>query len=122
VTNAQTIKKRLSPPSQITVSTGRFRAAALGRRRREERQGPPAAAAAEGGMPFPTLQLMVRDPADYTDREVKTRMLSDAAGVFVGPLDDPTAAATSAFGEPTFCTGPITQLSSSSLRRPATSP
>ena len=29
---------------------------------------------------------MVRDPADFTDREVKTRMLYNAAGVFHGFL------------------------------------
>ena len=35
---------------------------------------------------------MVRDPADFTDREVKTRMLYNAAGVFVDPIDNPAEA------------------------------
>jgi hypothetical protein len=46
---------------------------------------------------FPTIQLMVRSPADFTDREVKTRMLYNAAGVFVDPIDNPTAARSTLF-------------------------
>jgi uncharacterized protein DUF1552 len=46
---------------------------------------------------FPTIQLMVRSAADFTDREVKTRMLYNAAGTFVDPIDDPTSAAASIF-------------------------
>ena len=49
------------------------------------------------GTPFPTIQLMVRDPADFTDREVKTRMLYNSAGVFVDPIDDPTLALSTCF-------------------------
>ena len=49
------------------------------------------------GTPFPSIQLMVRDPADFTDREVKTRMIYNAAGVFVDPIDDPTMAASTCF-------------------------
>jgi hypothetical protein len=49
------------------------------------------------GTPFPSIQLMVRDPADFTDREVKTRMIYNAAGVFVDPIDDPTKAASTCF-------------------------
>ena len=48
--------------------------------------------------PFPTIQLMVRSPQDFTDREVKTRMLYNAAGVFIDPIDNPTAARQTLFG------------------------
>jgi hypothetical protein len=51
----------------------------------------------KAGTPFPTIQLMVRDPIDYSAREVKTRMIYNAAGVFVDPIDNPTAAATTCF-------------------------
>jgi Protein of unknown function (DUF1552) len=51
----------------------------------------------KAGTPFPTIQLMVRDPADFTDREVKTRMLYNASGVFVDPMDDPVKAASTCF-------------------------
>jgi hypothetical protein len=51
----------------------------------------------KAGTPFPSIQLMVRDPADYSDREVKTRMIYNAAGVFVDPIDNPTAAASTCF-------------------------
>ena len=51
----------------------------------------------KAGTPFPTIQLMVRDPADFTAREVKTRMIYNAAGVFVDPIDNPTAAASTCF-------------------------
>ncbi|HLK93687.1 MAG TPA: DUF1552 domain-containing protein [Polyangia bacterium] len=61
------------------------------------------AAQLKAGTPFPTIQLMVRDPADFTDREVKTRMLYNASGVFVDPIDNPTAAAATCF--PTMSTG-----------------
>jgi hypothetical protein len=49
------------------------------------------------GTPFSSIQLMVRDPADFTDREVKTRMIYNSAGVFVDPIDSPTAAAATCF-------------------------
>jgi hypothetical protein len=55
------------------------------------------AAQLKAGTPFSSIQLMVRDPADFTDREVKTRMLYNAAGVFVDPIDNPTAAAATYF-------------------------
>jgi Protein of unknown function (DUF1552) len=51
----------------------------------------------KAGTPFPSIQLMVRDPVDYSDREVKTRMIYNAAGVFVDPIDNPTAAASTCF-------------------------
>ncbi|HVV48102.1 MAG TPA: DUF1552 domain-containing protein, partial [Polyangia bacterium] len=57
----------------------------------------------KAGTPFPSIQLMVRDPADFNDREVKTRMLYNAQGVFVDPIDNPTAAAATCF--PTMSTG-----------------
>ena len=49
------------------------------------------------GTPFPTIQLMVRDPADFTDREVKTRMIYNSSGVYVDPIDNPTSAAATFF-------------------------
>src|SRR5262249_44956784 len=51
----------------------------------------------KAGTPFPSIQLMVRDPADFNDREVKTRMIYNAAGVYVDPIDNPTAAASTCF-------------------------
>jgi hypothetical protein len=56
------------------------------------------AAQLNAGTPFPSIQLMVRSPADFTDREVKTRMLYNSAGVFVDPIDNPTAARQTLFG------------------------
>ena len=55
------------------------------------------AAMLKAGTPFPSIQLMVRDAADFTDREVKTRMLYNASGVFVDPIDSPSAAAATCF-------------------------
>jgi hypothetical protein len=60
----------------------------------------------KAGTPFPTIQLMVRDPADFTDREVKTRMLYNASGVFVDPIDDPVKAAATCFPPMSGSTGP----------------
>jgi hypothetical protein len=60
----------------------------------------------KAGTPFPSIQLMVRDPADFTDREVKTRMLYNAAGVFVDPIDNPTAAAATCFPTMNTSSGP----------------
>ena len=51
----------------------------------------------KAGTPFPSIQLMVRDPADYSDREVKTRMIYNSAGVYVDPIDNPTAALSTCF-------------------------
>ncbi len=56
------------------------------------------AAQLKAGTPFPSIQLMVRSPADFTDREVKTRMLYNAAGVYIDPVDNPTAARQQLFG------------------------
>ena len=42
------------------------------------------AAKLNAGTPFPSIQLMVRNSADFTDREVKTRMIYNAAGVLRG--------------------------------------
>jgi len=55
------------------------------------------AAQLKAGTPFPSIQLMVRDPADFTDREVKTRMIYNASGVYVDPIDNPMAAAATCF-------------------------
>ena len=60
----------------------------------------------KAGTALPSIQLMVRDPADFTDREVKTRMLYNAAGVFVDPIDDPTKAASTFFPAMSTSTGP----------------
>jgi hypothetical protein len=60
----------------------------------------------KAGTPFSTVQLMVRDPADFPDREVKTRMLYTAAGVFVDPIDNPTAARQILFPSSTTAGGP----------------
>jgi hypothetical protein len=60
----------------------------------------------KAGTPFPTIQLMVRDPADFTDREVKTRMLYNASGVYVDPIDDPLKAASTCFPPMTSTGGP----------------
>jgi hypothetical protein len=53
--------------------------------------------ALKAGTPFPSIQLMVRDAADFTDREVKTRMIYNASGVFVDPIDNPASAAATFF-------------------------
>jgi len=55
------------------------------------------AAKLKAGTPFSSIQLMVRDAADFTDREVKTRMIYNASGVFVDPIDNPASAATTFF-------------------------
>jgi Protein of unknown function (DUF1552) len=44
------------------------------------------------GTPFPSIELMARSSADFTDREVKTRMIYNAAGAFMDPHDDPAEA------------------------------
>ncbi|HEY7371563.1 MAG TPA: DUF1552 domain-containing protein, partial [Polyangia bacterium] len=44
------------------------------------------------GTPFPSIELMARSSADFTDREVKTRMIYNASGAFVDPHDDPAEA------------------------------
>jgi hypothetical protein len=60
----------------------------------------------KAGTPFPTIQLQVRDPIDYSDREVKTRMIYNSAGVFVDPIDNPTAALSTLFPTMTTTKGP----------------
>jgi hypothetical protein len=49
------------------------------------------------GTPFDTIPLMVRSSADFSDREVKTRMLYTSSGGFVDPYDDPVAARNTVF-------------------------
>ncbi len=44
------------------------------------------------GTPFPSIELMARSSADFTDREVKTRMIYNTAGAYVDPHDDPAEA------------------------------
>ncbi|MBV9949981.1 MAG: DUF1552 domain-containing protein [Myxococcales bacterium] len=46
--------------------------------------------------PFSSIQLMVRDPADFTERSVKTRMIYNATD-FVDPMDDPAFARSTVF-------------------------
>jgi hypothetical protein len=55
------------------------------------------AAQVSKGVPFNTIPLMVRSPADFPDREVKTRMLYTASGGYVDPYDDPVAARNTVF-------------------------
>jgi len=50
------------------------------------------AANLNAGTPFPSIELMARSSADFTDREVKTRMIYNAAGAFMDPHDDPVEA------------------------------
>jgi hypothetical protein len=49
------------------------------------------------GRPFKSLAFMVRSSADWTDREVKTRMCYDANGAYVDPLDNPINARNTLF-------------------------
>jgi hypothetical protein len=49
------------------------------------------------GRPFATIPLMVRSSADFTDREVKTRMIYSPSGAFVDPYDDPVVARSTLF-------------------------
>jgi len=49
------------------------------------------------GRPFPSIELMVRSAADFTAREVKTRMIYNAAGTYVDPHDDPVEARNTIF-------------------------
>jgi hypothetical protein len=49
------------------------------------------------GRPFPSIELMVRSSQDFTDREVKTRMIYNSAGTFVDPHDDPVEARNTLF-------------------------
>lgn len=58
------------------------------------------------GRPFRSIELMVRYSADWTDREVKTRMIYDAKGGYLDPYDDPAAARNALFPNMTAMTGP----------------
>ncbi len=58
------------------------------------------------GRPFPSIELMVRGVDDFTDREVKTRMIYNAAGTFIDPHDDPVEARSTIFPMMTAGTGP----------------
>ncbi len=49
------------------------------------------------GRPFKSIELMVRSSIDFTDREVKTRMIYDASGSYVDPHDDPVEARNTLF-------------------------
>jgi Protein of unknown function (DUF1552) len=49
------------------------------------------------GTPFPSIELMARSSADFTDREVKTRMIYNTAGAFMDPHDDPVEARSTLF-------------------------
>jgi hypothetical protein len=51
----------------------------------------------KSGRPFQSLELMVRSSADFTDREVKTRMIYNTAGTYVDPHDDPVEAHSTIF-------------------------
>ena len=44
------------------------------------------------GRPFNSIELMVRSSADWTTREVKTRMVYSAKETYLDPIDDPVAA------------------------------
>ncbi len=49
------------------------------------------------GRPFDTIPMMVRSSADFTDREVKTRMIYSPSGAFIDPYDDPVVARSTLF-------------------------
>jgi hypothetical protein len=55
------------------------------------------AAQLNAGRPFPSIELMVRSAADFTDREVKTRMIYNAAGAYLDPHDNPVEARSTFF-------------------------
>jgi hypothetical protein len=58
------------------------------------------------GRPFPSIELMVRGVDDFKDREVKTRMIYNAAGTYIDPHDDPVEARSTIFPMMTAGTGP----------------
>jgi hypothetical protein len=58
------------------------------------------------GRPFSSIELMVRSPADFTDREVKTRMIYNASGTFVDPHDNPIEARNTFFPQMQMGSGP----------------
>jgi hypothetical protein len=49
------------------------------------------------GRPFSSVEMMVRSSQDFTDREVKTRMIYNSAGTYVDPHDDPVEARNTLF-------------------------
>jgi hypothetical protein len=49
------------------------------------------------GRPFQSVELMVRSSADWTGREVKTRMIYSGPGAYMDPIDDPVAARATLF-------------------------
>lgn len=53
------------------------------------------------GRPYPTIQLQVQSSADFSSRDVLTRMLYSTAGGFVDPNPDPVSARSSIFNIPT---------------------
>jgi hypothetical protein len=55
------------------------------------------------GRPFDSIELMVRSSADWTTREVKTRMIYSAKETYLDPIDDPVAARQALF--PTATSG-----------------
>jgi hypothetical protein len=64
------------------------------------------AASLNAGTPFPSIELMARSSADFTDREVKTRMIYNTAGAFMDPHDDPAEARNTFFPPKVTGTGP----------------
>ena len=64
------------------------------------------AAKLASGRPFDTVPLMVRSSADFTAREVKTRMIYTESGGFVDPYDDPAVARSTLFPSVAASTGP----------------
>jgi hypothetical protein len=63
------------------------------------------------GTPFPSIELMARSSDDFTDREVKTRMIYNASGAFMDPHDDPAETRSTLFPNvmSTTMTGPDKQ-------------
>jgi hypothetical protein len=61
------------------------------------------------GRPFPSVELMVRGVDDFTDREVKTRMIYNSAGTYLDPHDDPVEARNTLFPMMTGGGGPDKQ-------------
>ncbi len=65
------------------------------------------AGALNAGTPYANIPLMVQSSADYTQRQVDTRMLYDATGNFVDPYTSPDAATAALFPTAmTASTGP----------------
>ncbi|MGC4089819.1 MAG: DUF1552 domain-containing protein [Polyangiaceae bacterium] len=58
------------------------------------------------GRPFNSVELMVRSSADWTTREVKTRIIYSAANTYLDPIDDPVAARQALFPNASAASGP----------------